>query len=248
MSRFWLTLTISAIALAGCATTGTSQMDFPDTTPPEARLFGDFLVGTYANEINAADIRSKYYSKAFSQASDNVQLGRRALNFAIVAGDLDTAKDIAEDLEELDNTDSLMRAFLGARAFAKGRNEAAEKYFETSTADYTIQRLLNLLRGWNAADMGDEGKARSIFATIGGGGYFDMLGEWQTANLEASNGDIESAKELYAKVEEASLAPIETALSKSRALSVAGDIDGALAYLEEFAEENGPFENGPIPF
>lgn len=250
MNKFFLLCTVAALGFGGCATTSTtpqqSAMDFADTTSPEAKLLGEYLVASYANEIENVQVRSDYYSRAYSRLETDVPLGRRALTFAIAAGDLKLATRLAKKIEEQDSTEPLARAFLGATAFSKGRTKIAETYFETSTADLTSQILINLMRGWNDVERGEPERAKTIFANIGGGGYFDLLGQLQVANLEASNGNLEAAKEAYAKVEAVSLSPIETALSKTRALYASGDTDGALIYLEKFTKDNGPFETGPI--
>lgn len=253
MNRFFLLCSVAALGFGGCATTSTtasspqsSATSFADTTSPEGKLFGEYLVGSYANEIDDVQVRSDYYSRAYARLETDVPLGRRALTSAIAAGDLKLATNLAKQVEEQDPTEPMARAFLGANAFSKGRHKTAEAYFETSTADLTAQILINLMRGWNDVSRGESERAKTIFTNIGGGGYFSLLGELQVANLEAANGNLDAAKDAYAKVEAASLSPIETALSKTRALYVAGDIDGALAYLETFTADNGPFETGPI--
>jgi len=72
------------------------------------------------------------------------------------------------------------------------------------------------------------------------------MGKLQTANLEASRGNLDAALALYTETEASDISPIETALSKARAKSQAGDLDGALKDLEAFSLENGTYETGPV--
>ncbi len=242
--KFWVG--VAALLLVGCATTSAGT-EYADTTSPEARLFGDYLVGSYADRLNDAETRSTYYSRAYEQKSDDVNLGRRAIASALTAGDTKLATKLAKEILEANNAEPMSRALLGAQALAKGDTTTAEGYFQTSTPDLTVQVLMNLMRGWNFAEAGDPGKAKTIFASIGGSGYFDILGELQTAKLDAFLGDLDAAKKSFTVVEDSSLSPIETALSKTRALSAAGDIEGARKFLTGFSKENGNFETGPIP-
>lgn len=240
------------LALSACATVS-GQTGYPDTTTPEGQLFGDYLIGSYAGHLEDAAARSKYYTRAYAQAPDDVILGRRAVTSAIRDGNMALSYDLAEKVLDKDPYEPMSRATAGVKAFSKGRNAAAERYFETTTSDFTSQTLMNIMRGWNAVDAGDPDKARAIFqsvgigfAQIGGGQYFDLLGKLQIATLDASQGDIEAAKKAFDLVEVSNLAPLETALSRTRALSVAGDVEIARAYIEKFAQDNGGFETGPV--
>ncbi len=235
----------AALFIVGCASTST-QYNFLDTTPPDAKLFGEYLVGSYADNINDAEARSNYYTSAFERVPDDLSLGRRAVTSAVTAGDMTLARKLAKQVLETNPSEPMSRALLGADAFAAGQHVKAENYFETATADLTVQVLISIMRGWNFAAQGNPDKAKSVFASIPGGGYFQVLGQLQTANLDASLGRIDDAVEAYETVAASSLSPIETALSKARALSAADDFDAAKESLEMFSEENGTFEAGPV--
>lgn len=247
MKKLWLAASVAALLVCGCTTTGSgSSYDFVDTTSSEARLYGDFLVGSYADQLSDASSRSSYYSRAFERAPDNINLGRRAVTSAVTAGDMKLARKLAKQVLETHPTEPMSRAVLGVQAFANKKYDRAESYFQTTTPDLTVQVLMTMVRGWNFAANDNPDSAKAMFATIGGAGYFDILGQLQTASLEASLGEIESAEAGYKMVEAASLSPIETALSKTRALSVAGKSEDAKTHLKAFSEESGGFESGPV--
>ena len=52
-----VTVYILALYLTACSSTTTSG---PDFSTPEGKLFGEYLAGTYANEIEDAKARSDY--------------------------------------------------------------------------------------------------------------------------------------------------------------------------------------------
>ncbi|MGJ8562438.1 MAG: tetratricopeptide repeat protein [Alphaproteobacteria bacterium] len=245
---------IALFTLSACASVP-GQYDFADTTSPEGHLFADYLIGSYAGHLEDAAARSKYYTRAFEQAPEDVILGRRAATSAVRAGDMPLARNLAKKVLEKEPFEPMSRAILGADAFAKGQSEKAEAYFETSTNDLTSQVLMNIMRGWNKAALGSPEDARSIFssvgggfAAIGGGQYFDLLGRLQVATLDAATGDFDAATNGFDLIEASNFAPLETALAKVRALSLTGDVDAACDYLEAFAKEHGGFETGPIRF
>ena len=236
---------VAALAI-GCSstqtTTQTSELDYSS----DGKLFADYLVGSYANYLDDADARAKYYARAYAQAQNDVTLGRRAATSALTAGNLGLARTLSREIQEVDKSEPMSRAILGAKEFTAGRLETANEYFERSTPDLTVQILMNLMKGWVAVDEGEPEKARGVFANIGGGGYFDALGKLQIANMEAALGNMDAAIENYDAVDEVGIAPIESALSRTRALSANGNIAGAKAFLDNFITENGPFETGPI--
>ena len=236
---------VAALAI-GCSstqtTTQTSELDYSS----DGKLFADYLVGSYANYLDDADARAKYYARAYAQAQNDVTLGRRAATSALTAGNLGLARTLSREIQEVDKSEPMSRAILGAKEFTAGRLQTANEYFERSTPDLTVQILMNLMKGWVAVDEGEPEKARGVFANIGGGGYFDALGKLQIANMEAALGNMDAAIENYDAVDEVGIAPIESALSRTRALSANGNIAGAKVFLDNFIAENGPFETGPI--
>lgn len=248
MKHLLICTTACLLLFGSCATQTESEFNYEDTTSPDAKLYGDYLVGAYADAIEDMDARAHYYERAFDRAGDDLNLARRAVTSAVAAGDWSKARSIARDI--LSKGDEPMaRAVLGAYAFSKGRTSEALDYLEDDTADLTVRILGNLIKGWAEVDKNTPEKAKEIFQNIGGGGYFDLMGQLQIANLEAAEGNIEEAEIAYALVESSNLSPTETTVSRVKALSLAGNDDAALTYLNEFIEEFGPFEtgSGPIP-
>ena len=244
MRKFLLLST--AAFLLGCSSTGAQSEYSEAESASDAKLFADYLVGSYANFLDDASARSKYYARAYAQAQDDVTLGRRAATSALTAGNLGLARTLSREIQAVDSSEPMSRAILGAKEFSAGRYADADPYFERSTPDLTVQILINLMKGWNEVGKGDTAKARGVFENIGGGGYFDALGKLQIANMEAGLGNYEAAIENLDAVDEIGITPIESTLSRLRILSDSGDIDGARKFLEEFTKENGPFETGPL--
>ena len=249
MMKYFLTTSLAACLLMGCATTPGSPTDKISNAhlSKDARLYADFLIGSYADNIEDAQTRVDYYARALSGAPDDTGLRRRAVGSAVNAGDWPLALDLASEKLAADNPEPLSYAVLGAKAFADGKLDTAAGYFEESSDDQIIYALVTLMKGWTKAAQGDPEAARKAFNSFYSGGYFDLLGMLQTANLESSLGNTVESEKLFALVEKSKLSPIETVLSRTRALSVAGNLDVALSNLEGFEAENGPFENGPIP-
>jgi len=248
MKHLIASVSVLTLFLSACASTVGDSPNYADTTSPDAKLFADYLVGSYADQLDDAGARSKYYSRAYERLQDDVTLGRRAITSALTAGDLDEARKLAGDIQTNSPGEPMARALLGAEAFAAGRYDKASSYFADETSDLTVRILMNIMKGWNQAAQGNPDEAKATFEDIGGGGYFDLLGQLQTANLDASLGDMSSAKTAFMLAEASNLSPIETALSHARALSSTGDMDGALTHLETFSLVNGPFETGPVKY
>ena len=119
-------LPLAALLLTTCTTAGPQIAD--STAPAEARLFGDFLAGTYASSVNEYDARTRYYADAFDQVPDDIFIGRRALSFAVLDGDMDAAREIARTMLRTDPDESMARTVLGEQAFRRGEHAKAARF------------------------------------------------------------------------------------------------------------------------
>jgi len=251
--RHYLTI-CSALMLASCQTscqtTNSSGQVFAaqagNDRTEEGKLFGDYLAGSYANYIERSDARSEYYSRAFARADDNISLGRRALNSALNAGNIDLAQETAANILKKDDDESMALAILGVEAFEKGRQTQAQKLLTLDTNDLTMGILMGLVEGWSQVASGDIDTARKTFEEIGGGSYFDDLAQLQIAKAEALEGNIEAAKTAFERAEETGQSPIEVRLAKTRFLHSIDENELALKELEAFSKQNGNPETGPI--
>ena len=233
-----------ALGAFGCATPGAAPGG--EATSDEAELFADFLAGTYASRVDDFDARTDYYSRAFARAPGDVFIGRRALTFAFLGGETERSRDIARDILDADPSEPMARMVLGLDAFADGRNAQAARWFAEDTNDFTMAIAMDLMRGWNAVELGDPGAARAAFQSLDGGPDFQTLAELQLAALDARQGDLEGALARLDTVGETDLYTLEAALARARILSDAGQLDEAQAALRSFVEENGDFDTGPV--
>jgi len=236
---------LAAALLISCQTAGVASYNGDDSSA-EGKLFGEYLAGSYANYLEDSEARSAYYSRAFARADNDIALGRRAMTAALTAGDMDLARTLAMEIHGKDKKEPMALALLGAKALSQGRHKQAQELFNPDTADLTMGILMGLMEGWSQVASDDMETARKTFKSIGGGSYFQALGNLQIANAEALKGNIEAAKAAFAATEEAGQANIETALSKARFQYSIGERDAALAELTEFSAKNGSFESGPV--
>ena len=235
---------LAALLLTTCTTPATRVAD--TDAPAEAELFGDFLAGTYASNVNEYDARTDYYASAFEQAPDDVFIGRRALSFAVLDGDFDRARRIARKILETDPAESMARTVLGQQAFRRGDHRRAALLFGPDTTDLTMGLAMDLLQGWNAVAMGDETAARAAWASMNGGAAFDRLASIQFATLDARAGRVDNALAHLDEVDESELYGIESALTRARILSRAGRGGEAIDFLQTFADDNNQTESGPV--
>ncbi len=244
MKRFLLS--VAALALtSSCVSTGpVTESDIQAGS--DARLFADYLVGSYANYIDDAESRSTYYSRAFALDETNTDLGRRAVTSAITAGDVDLSRVLARNILSSNPNEPMSRAVLGAKAFAQGQYDKANEYFELDTNDLSVKILMDIMRGWSLSAQGNSEAAAKVHDSLGGGPYFQVLALAMQTNMAGPQGDIEKAMESYDLAAAAGVAPTEIALSRARLLSQAAQNDKALELLKKFNTDNGNFDSGPI--
>jgi len=232
-----------ALCLAACTTASFSE---PNYATPEGQLFGEYLAGTYANEIDDASARTDYYAKAFNRLPGDSALGRRAISAALQSGDYEQAASQAAAVLAIDPQESLARAMLGLQAFSKGNYRSTEAYLNERTNDPSMRMVMELVQGWSYAAQKDYDKANALFAGLESWAYFPFLGKLQQGKLAALQGETDAALAFFAEARAVGIAPVDTAMSQARALDAVGRKDEALKDLQELSALNGGFETGPI--
>ena len=242
--RHYMTAALAVLCMS-CQTSGQGEF-LSSQVPEEGKLFGEYLAGSYANYLDKSEVQSDYYSRAFKRASNDVELGRRAMSSAITAGQLSHAQSLARDVHSLDKEEPMARALLGIKAFKDKRYSQAETYFNADTNDITMGLLMSLTQGWSYVAQGEFKDGIERLGTLDGGAYFFNHGILQIAKAEAYFGNKEAAREIFETAEETGQSAIETRLAKARFLHGLGENDLALAELQAFSKENGDFETGPV--
>lgn len=213
--------------------------------PEDAGLLGDYLAGTYANFLDDAEARSKYFTKAFEASSDNVNLGRRAITSALTAGDFELAKTHAKQVYKIDNTEAMAQTILAIDAFERGRHSSAKKYLNSNSPDITMGLVMSFVEGWNEVALGKEDKARKHFEDMLSRPFFGEAAKLQLAKIDAMDGKIDLANAAFENLESPSQSTVETALATARFYANSGQEDKAKARLQKYLDESG-LESGPL--
>jgi tetratricopeptide (TPR) repeat protein len=245
MKLRFLTAACAAVILTACQTAGTANY-ISDEPSSEAKLFGEYLAGSYAYYLEDSDARSEYYSRAFARAENDIPLGRRAMSSAITAGNMDLARTLAIEINQKDNKETMALTLLGEKAFKQGRHKRAQELLNPATGDLTMAIAMGLMKGWSYVATDEMDKARKTFRNLGGGSYFQNVADLQIAKAEALRGNVDAAKAAFKIAEENGQSAIETRLAKARFLHSIGENDLALKELEAFSKQNGGFESGPV--
>ena len=230
--------------MLGCTTPGI--VSGGDYSSDDAALFADFLAGTYASRVDDFDARTDYYARAFERAPTDIFIGRRALTFAVLEGDMELARELASDMLRTDGEEPMARLILGQAAFRADRHRDAGAYFAPDTQDFTMGIAMDIEAAWNAEAAGDRAGARAQLETIAGGDPFRTLGRLGLAVLDARDGKVDEALAHLDAVDETGLYPTESALTRARILSGAGRLEEARDFLVDFNGDNGDFDTGPV--
>ena len=237
------------VLLSACASTGSvSSSDSAKSGPisSDAKLFSNYLVGSYANYIADAENRSEYYGRAYGGEQADMSLARRALSAAWLDGDLDKSFALAKRVNKTHPDEAMSRSLLGAKAFADGNYTQAKRILERDTGDVTLQILMDLMLAWSEKETGEQESGEARLSDLSSWAYVKVLGQLQRVNMEGVNGDLDSSLAIFDLADAAGVATTEVALSRARLLSASGDDAAALEFLNEFDEANGGFESGPI--
>ncbi len=234
------------VIISGCANAAGPQHFNSMDSPPEAKLYADYLSGKYADQMEDAQARSKYFSSAFARDSENVELGAEAIRSAVLAGDITLARTLSIEMSSLDNTEPLARIVLSAHDMRKGRYDKAAQRLAEQPDDPALGVLIAMMEGWAQYGDGNAARALEIFDEIEVGGYFDVIAAMQKAVILSETGETEDADRNFDRVAKTGVSPILRIMSQARHKSQNGDIPGAIAVLESFSTRRGGVKSGPI--
>jgi len=114
MKRHLISLALAAVLALSCQSSEQAHAS-PDTNGLSA-LYGDYLAGTYAQEILDRDAQQKHFTNAFLNRPDDVRIGRRAIVSAIETGDMAAAVKLADKIRKNNEFEPLGRAVCARRS------------------------------------------------------------------------------------------------------------------------------------
>ena len=171
MKRRLISLTFAAVLALSCQSANEAYA--APETPDLSALYGDFLAGSYAQQIQDRASQQKYFTRAFLSQPDDIRIGRRAIVSSLETGDMAAAVKLSERVLNADKSEPMARAVLGVDAFRRGRESRALKYFSGRSNDVTMTILMQLVQGWVEVGDKDYKAARESFASLEGGTYFN---------------------------------------------------------------------------
>ncbi|WP_169331778.1 tetratricopeptide repeat protein [Robiginitomaculum antarcticum] len=233
-----------AVISSACAASP-QELRFTES-PPEAKLFGDYLSGKYADNIEDAQARSKFFSAAFARDPKNAQLGSEAIRSAVLAGDMTLARTLSIEMTSLDATEPMARIVLSAYNMRRGKYDTASERLAQQPEDPALGVLMAMMEAWAQYGQGNSTRALEIFNEIEVGGYFDVIAALQKAIIYGETGQTEQAERAFKTVSGTGVSPILRIMSEARYKSQNGDMQGATAVLEDFSGRRGGVESGPI--
>jgi len=246
MKRQLISLTCAAVLALSISTAPHAHA--AATTQELSSLYGDYLAGSYAQQIQDRAAQQKYFTNAFLSQPEDIRIGRRAIVSAIEMGDMDAAVKIFQKVLKVHKTAPLARAVFGVDAFRRGRESRALKYFSGKSNDLTMTILMQLVRGWVEVEKKDYQSARETFASLEAGAYFQSYAELQLAKIDGLQGETEAALERLSAVDDDGVSGVETLLTRAQILASAGRTDEAITELEEILVENEGLSIGPVGY
>jgi tetratricopeptide (TPR) repeat protein len=245
MKRHLISLTLAAVLALSCQSSDEAYA--APETPALSSLYGDYLAGSYAQQLQDRSAQQKYFTNAFLSQPDDVRIGRRAIISAIETGDMAAAVKLADQVRKASEYEPLARAVLGVDAFRRGKENTALKFLSGRTEDKTSLIIMQLVRGWVEAEEKDYDAARETFSTISGDyGYFEAYSELQLAKIDGLAGETDAALERLDAVDEAGVSVVESLLTRVRILAAADRKDEAISELKEILVDNEGLSIGPV--
>jgi len=236
---------LSALLLAGSCVSPPSQDAlrealYANGRPAEASAYGDFLVARFAAMTNDPETAAEHYAAAIDTAPEKSGIAERAVFSALLAGDYESAVELARRASDVGSTATLVRLTLGVDALERGKENEAARYLDET--DYgPFNRVI--ARGLSAWRIADSGGADAAEAYLRGG----LTGD---ANLDSSTLYMMGMLQMADKHDAAALATFDTLWDSGARLAVgvhahaqllvaAGQRGRAVDILQAFHDEIG---------
>jgi tetratricopeptide (TPR) repeat protein len=236
---------LSALLLAGSCVSAPSQDALRDALfangrPAEATAYGDFLVARFAAMTNDPETAAEYYAAAIDTAPEKSGIAERAVFSALLAGDYESAVELARRASEVGSTATLVRLTLGVDALERGKENEAAKYLDETEYGPFNRVIARGLSAWRIADGGGADAAETY---LRGG----LTGD---ANLDSSTLYMMGLLQMAGKHDAAALATFDTLWDSGARLAVgvhahaqllvaAGNKARAVDILQAFHDEIG---------
>lgn len=206
---------LSALLLAGSCVSPPSQDAlrealYANGRPAEASAYGDFLVARFAAMTNDPETAAEHYAAAIDTAPEKSGIAERAVFSALLAGDYESAVELARRASDVGSTATLVRLTLGVDALERGKENEAARYLDET--DYgPFNRVI--ARGLSAWRIADSGGVDAAEAYLRGG----LTGD---ANLDSSTLYMMGMLQMADKHDAAALATFDTLWDSGARLAV----------------------------
>jgi tetratricopeptide (TPR) repeat protein len=225
-----------AIALCGCATTGSAP---PSAQPQasEAQSFGDYLAARLAaSDHNMADA-ARLYNASLAADPENADILSHAFLYSAAAGDVETAAKLADRLLKDEPDNRAARLALAIEDMKHAEYARARSQIEQSGKDNFSGLTLVLLDAWAAAGAHDLKTAEADLARVAKEGGTETLADFHRALIEDLAGNEPAADEAYKRAMVSGGTSPRIAEAYGRFLERANRTDEARAYYNKLSSD-----------
>lgn len=238
-------LLICAVLLAACGQSGRSAqiqaLLGANSRPQEAELYSALLQANFASLTNDPASALAAYRRALDMLPDDPVLRERAVFSALMAGDFETATQIADNAPTSGHAGAtLFRLTLAVEAIVEGRLEEAEAHLALGSADSYNAGLARNLRAWIAHERSGLEAARSLLlGEAGTPDQLDGVSIYTLALMHLADGNDQRASELLSDLWVHGPRLALSTETEARLMAERGNRAGAVDRLLAFRAEAG---------
>lgn len=222
LPRSWLFLAFAA-GVSGCAGVG------PQQSQADAALYGDYLIGRYADlQRSDADATTRYLS-ALRLAPHDETLLKGAVESALAAGDIARAEQAAKMARKQGAESELGRLTLATLALRDGQYATASSMLAHMPAGVLDRTAAQMLSAWATAGQGKTNEALAAMAAGRADSVLTRMAIGQSALLLDYAGETDLALAAYDRAEKNGMRGSATSLRHGALLERVGRTPDAAA-------------------
>ena len=198
---------------------------------------GAYLAGSFAQNVNDVTTASRYMSIALERDPRNIELLSRVFALEISSGDIESALELGQRLQETAPDHQLSALLLSLEEARDGRYEAALSRLQAIEPFGIAQFIVPLVEAWLHHALGDGEQALVALEPMLALNGFGSLANLHKGLILDAAGDLDGARTALIEARE-----LGNALRLIQALGSVherlGEIEEARALYETYAEEN----------
>lgn len=218
---------LATAVFAVLVTTGAARLEPTADIPVAESLSGNYLAALAASKGADLSESARFFSEALANDPEDPFLLERTLMLSLAAGDIESAADYAERLQDIDRENQLAALTLGIEALQGKQWAVAVAEFKRANAGPLVGLTSEVLAAWAEAGAGSTAKALARLDKLSGEQWYAFFRNYHGGLIAQLAGDTKEAVKRFKAARAIDDNAVSVIEAYARALALDGQVDAA---------------------